>query len=135
MYSYIVLALCERPICHNSISATGSLFSVAESRTPDPLNKNQFRADQNRTLTRKPNHFENRLPFSSTMEGVCSAQVQAQTSRVEDARRKDRPSICRQPLPILISTWPREVEEVFAKHGGIVEAAAIESRTLFPARQ
>gem|GEM_PF-1608772 len=59
------------------------------------------------------------------MEGVCSAQVQAQTSTAEDARRKDRPSICRQPLPILISTWPREVEEVLAKHEGIVEAAVI----------
>ena len=32
---------------------------------------------------------------------------------------------CRQPLPILISTWPREVEEVLAKHEGIVEAAVI----------
>jgi hypothetical protein len=31
--------------------------------------------------------------------------------------------------------WPREVEEVLAKHEGIVEAAVIESRTLFPARQ
>jgi putative tryptophan/tyrosine transport system substrate-binding protein len=29
-------------------------------------------------LTRKPNYFEARLPFSSAMEGVCSAQVQAQ---------------------------------------------------------
>jgi hypothetical protein len=29
-------------------------------------------------LTRKPNYFVARLPFSSTMEGVCSAQVQAQ---------------------------------------------------------
>jgi len=58
------------------------------------------------------------------MEGVCSAQVQAQTNTAEDARRKDRPSICRQPLPILISTWPREVEEVLAKHEGI-EAAVI----------
>jgi hypothetical protein len=36
------------------------------------------RADQKETLTRKPNHFEARLPFSSAMEGVCSAQVQAQ---------------------------------------------------------
>ena len=59
------------------------------------------------------------------MEGVCSAQVQAQTSTAEDARRKDRSSICRQPLPIFISTWPREVEEVLAKHEGIVEAAVI----------
>src|SRR5215472_14869364 len=59
------------------------------------------------------------------MEGVCSAQVQAQTSRAEDARRKDRSSICWQPWPIFISTWPREVEEVLAKHEGIVEAAVI----------
>src|SRR5262245_62819017 len=59
------------------------------------------------------------------MEGVCSAQVQAQTSTAEDARRKDRPLICRQPWPILISTWPREVEEVLSKHEGIVEAAVI----------
>jgi len=53
------------------------------------------------------------------MEGVCSAQVQAQTSTAEDARRKDRPSICRQPWPILISTWPREVEEVLPQAEGV----------------
>src|SRR5262249_22307678 len=45
---------------------------------------------------------------------------------------KDRPSICRQPLPILISTWPREVEEVLAKHEGIVEAAVIEAYQFLP---
>src|SRR5262245_4620401 len=59
------------------------------------------------------------------MEGVCSAQVQAQTSTAEDARGKDRRSICRQPLTTLISTWPREVEEVLAKHEGIAEAVVI----------
>src|SRR5215475_1002299 len=59
------------------------------------------------------------------MAGVGFGQVQSRTSTGEDARRKDRPSICRQPLPILISTWPREVEEILAKHEGIVEAAVI----------
>jgi len=33
---------------------------------------------QNQTLTIKPNHFDVRFTFSLTMEGVCSAQVQAQ---------------------------------------------------------
>jgi len=50
-------------------------------------------------------------------------------------KTKDRPSICRQPLLILISTWPREVEEVLAKHemhsGGCGDWNL---RTLFPAR-
>jgi hypothetical protein len=33
-------------------------------------------------LTKKPNHFEARLLFSSTMEGICSAQVQAQNEHM-----------------------------------------------------
>src|SRR5215813_10711152 len=58
--SYIVLALCERPICHNSISATGRLFSVAENRTPDPLNKSQIQSRPNRNIDKKAQ------PFSKT---------------------------------------------------------------------
>src|SRR5262245_36532886 len=44
----------------------------------------ESRADQNGTLTRKPNHFEGRLAFSSAMESVCSARVQ---HKYEHSRR------------------------------------------------
>src|SRR5215813_11739463 len=60
MYSYIVLALCERPICHNSITAIGKLFSGAESRTPDPLNKSQIQSRPERNIDKKAQ------PFSKT---------------------------------------------------------------------
>ena len=42
-------------------------------------------------LTRKPNHFQRRFAFSSIMEGVCSAQVQAQNKHSRGL--KGRPSI------------------------------------------
>ena len=61
------------------------------------------KADQNRTSTRKPNYFKVRLLFSSTMRGVCSAQVQAQNKHSRELKM-ERPSPCRRPLPILIST-------------------------------
>src|SRR5215813_5999295 len=63
MYSYIVLALCERPICHNSISATGRLFSIAESRTPDPLNKSQIQSRPERNIDKKAQPFRRPLAF------------------------------------------------------------------------
>jgi hypothetical protein len=53
-------------------------------------------------LTRKPNYFRDSLAFSSAMEGVCSAQVQAQNkhSRAGDSNR-----LCpaRRHLPTLVS--------------------------------
>src|SRR5262245_61230144 len=52
---------------------------------PNPLIKSQVSADQNQTLTRKPNYFEAHLLFSSTMEGVCSAHVQAQNKHSREA--------------------------------------------------
>src|SRR5215472_13684588 len=63
MYSYIVLALCERPICHNSIPATGRLFSIAESRTPDPLNKSQIQSRPERNIDKKAQPFRRPLAF------------------------------------------------------------------------
>ena len=44
-------------------------------------------------MTRKPNHFEATLAFSSTMEGVCSAQVQAQNEHSHEQGLKDHPNI------------------------------------------
>jgi len=48
------------------------------TRTPDPLIKSQIQSDQNRTLTRKPKHFESRLLFLRQLRVYVSAQVQAQ---------------------------------------------------------
>src|SRR5262245_19335062 len=51
---------------------------AAETRTLDPLIKSQGQRRAEPNIDKKANYFEARLAFSSTMEGVCSAQVQAQ---------------------------------------------------------
>jgi hypothetical protein len=46
--------------------------------TPDPLIKSQSQRGPEPNIDKKAQPFRSPLAFSSTMEGVCSAQVQAQ---------------------------------------------------------
>jgi hypothetical protein len=52
----------------------------SETRTPDPLIKSQVQSGAEPNIDKKAQAFRSPLAFSSTMEGVCSAHVQAQTS-------------------------------------------------------
>jgi hypothetical protein len=45
---------------------------------PDPLIKSLINGTPEQNINKKPQLFQGPLSFSSTMEGVCSAQVQAQ---------------------------------------------------------
>ena len=45
---------------------------------PDPLIKSQSQRGPEPNIDKKAQPFRGPLAFSSTMEGVCSAQVQAQ---------------------------------------------------------
>jgi hypothetical protein len=49
-----------------------------ETRTSKPLIKSQSQRGPERNIDKKAQPFRSPLAFSSTMEGVCSAQVQAQ---------------------------------------------------------
>jgi len=63
-----------------------------ETRTPDPLIKSQFRRGPEPNIDKKAQPFRGPLAFSSTMEGVCSAQVQAQNKHSggdRDAMKKN----------------------------------------------
>src|SRR5947208_14714191 len=89
----------------NELNQLGKFGGPPETRTPDPLIKSQAQSEPEQNINKKIQLFRAALPLYSTMAGVCSAQVQAQN---EHSRRrqglKDRPSPCRRPLPILIST-------------------------------
>ena len=50
---------------------------VALQNTPDPLIKSQIQSGPERNINKKAQRFRGSLAFSSTMEGVCSAQVKA----------------------------------------------------------
>ena len=56
-----------------------------------------------RTLTGKSNSFEVRLVYIPQWQVFVLPWFRHRTSTAEDSRR-DRPSPCRRPLPILIST-------------------------------
>ena len=51
---------------------------LASQNTPDPLIKSQVQSGPEPNIDKKAQLFRGPLAFSSTMEGVCSAQVQAQ---------------------------------------------------------
>jgi hypothetical protein len=53
------------------------LFSAVDLNS-DPLIKSQVQSGPEPNIDKKAQLFRGPLAFSSTMEGVCSAQVQAQ---------------------------------------------------------
>jgi hypothetical protein len=84
---------CRLPIFRFSASHSGwvdiewgdALLRAVSGRTESTTDGGEdtevvtiSRAEKNGTLTRKSNYFEARFAFYPTMEGVCSALVQAQ---------------------------------------------------------
>src|SRR5262249_26071371 len=61
-------------------SSCGRLIATTACRGKTPLVVNGVAIDK------KPKHFETRLAFSSTMQGVCSDQVQAQNKHSREAK-------------------------------------------------
>ena len=57
-------------------------------RTPDPVLKSQGQSGPEPNIDKKAQPFRGSLSFSLAMEGVCSAQIQAQNSTAEDERLK-----------------------------------------------
>src|SRR4030095_4468580 len=63
-----------------------------KTRNPDPLIKSQSQSGPERNINKKAQPFRSPLAFSSRMEGVCSAQVQAQNKHSggdKDAMKKN----------------------------------------------
>src|SRR5262249_31303025 len=85
-----------------------------DPRTLDPADfKSQGQSGPEPNIDKKaPNHFEVSLPFSSAMEGVCSAQVQAQNKHSR-GQIKDRPQfasgLCRQKADKRVRNAHKEV--------------------------
>jgi hypothetical protein len=64
--------------CGQRPNRTADTSGSPETRTPDPLIKSQGQSGPERNIDKEDQPFRGPLVFSSTMEGVCSAQVQAQ---------------------------------------------------------
>jgi hypothetical protein len=56
-----------------------------------PLIKSQVQRGPEPNIDKKPQPFRGSLAFSSTMEGVCSAQVQAQNKHSRERSPMERP--------------------------------------------
>ena len=61
-----------------------------ETRTPDPLIKSQGQSGPEPNIDKKAQLFRRPLAFSSTMEGVCSAQVQAKDKHRREGEMNKR---------------------------------------------
>jgi hypothetical protein len=74
--------LCGAPHKRFEVIIEDSMENSVQSwhrRTPsDPLIKSQSHSEPGHNINKKIQLFRSRLAFSSTMEGVCSDQVQAQ---------------------------------------------------------
>jgi hypothetical protein len=68
--------------------ALNKLSLAAGDSNSEPLIKNQGQSGQEPNINKKAQLFRSPLAFSSAMEGVCSAQVQAQNKHSKDERLK-----------------------------------------------
>ena len=65
--------------------STSSSSNAGDSNS-GPLIKSQSQSGPDRNINKKAQLFRSPLAFSSTMEGVCSAQVQAQNKHSREAK-------------------------------------------------